>query len=221
MDNFVPVSPLNFFQIQADCYPCEMERKHPFLSKPIHEKFFLPDNSGLSSEEPFAKVALGWHAEGIACTVQLQAPFVEAHYPNIQNGDSIELFLDTRDMKNAGFNTRFCHHFFFLAKSVEGVSCGEITRFRTEDSHELCDPSELQMKVDFTSKDHTFYIFIPRQCLHGYDPEQFDRLGFTYRINRPKRPSQHFSVLSNEYQIDQQPALWGSLKLIHAKNSSK
>ncbi|CCB85188.1 MULTISPECIES: hypothetical protein [Parachlamydia] len=221
MDDFIPVSPLNFFQIQVDCYRCEMERKHPFLSKPIPEKFFLPDTSSLSTEDTFAKVALGWHPDGMACTVVVQEPFTEADYPNIQHGDSIELFLDTRDMKNAGFNTRFCHHFFFLPKSVDEVSCGEITRFRTEDAHELCDSNELKMKADFTSKDYTIYIFIPRQCLYGYDPEQFDRLGFTYRINRPKRPSQHFSVLSDEYQIDQQPALWGSLRLINAKNSSK
>lgn len=57
-------------------------------------------------------------------------------------------------------------------------------------------------------------IFIPSQCLYGYDPKQFDRLGFTYRINRAGGQPQHFSVISQEYQIDQQPSLWGSIKLV-------
>jgi hypothetical protein len=50
--------------------------------------------------------------------------------------------------------------------------------------------------------------------LYGYDPKQFDRVGFTYRINRHGGNPQHFAVVSKDYQIDQQPSLWGSIKLI-------
>ena len=57
-------------------------------------------------------------------------------------------------------------------------------------------------------------IFIPAECLHGYDPEQFDRLGFSYRINRYALPPQHFSVVTKEYQIEQQPSLWSHMRLV-------
>jgi hypothetical protein len=56
-------------------------------------------------------------------------------------------------------------------------------------------------------------IFIPSQALYGYDVKQFDRLGFTYRINRTGGKPQHFSVNSQDYQIEQQPSLWSSISL--------
>jgi hypothetical protein len=220
MDDFVSLSSLNFFQLQTNCLRFE-KTKEGFLPKSTLERYYLPDTTGLSGEDVFAQVALGWNSEGIGCTILVKEPFVEAHYPEIQKGNRVKLFLDTRDMKNTGFNTRFCHHFFFLPKEVDEVSRGEMTHFRTEDIHELCDPKELQLKSAFSTKEHTIQIFIPRQCLYGYDPEQFDRLGFTYRINRPKMPAQHFVVLSSEFQIDQQPSLWASLRLINGENSPK
>ena len=122
--------------------------------------------------------------------------------------------IDTRDLKSAGFNTRFCHHFYFLAQAVEGQQAGEITHFRTEDRHPLCDSQALECQIKSSSKDYILQIFIPSQCLYGYDPKQFDRLGFTYRINRVGGHPQHFTVVSEEYQIDQQPSLWGSLRLV-------
>jgi hypothetical protein len=140
--------------------------------------------------------------------------FQRVTYPDIARGDSVELFFDTRDVKTSGFNTRFCHHFFFLPEAVDGHQAGEITRFRTEDIHELCDPKELKVKSQLKSNSYQMQIFIPAHCLHGYDSEQFDRLGFTYRINRPDGPSQHFSVVTDDYQVEQQPSLWSSVRLV-------
>jgi hypothetical protein len=129
-------------------------------------------------------------------------------------GDSLELFFDTRDMKTTGFNTRFCHHFYFLAAEVEGHIAGEMTKFRTEDTHELCDPAELKVIPLLKKTGYTLQIFIPAHCLFGYDPDQFDRLGFAYRVNRAQGPAQHFCVVSEDYQIEQHASLWSSLKLI-------
>lgn len=61
---------------------------------------------------------------------------------------------------------------------------------------------------------YTLNIFIPNHCLYGYDPAQFGRLGFTYRVNQSEGFAQHFSVVSEDYQIDQQPSLWGTLRLV-------
>jgi hypothetical protein len=56
-------------------------------------------------------------------------------------------------------------------------------------------------------------IFIPSHCLYGYDPDQFKRLGFAYRINQADGFSQHYSVVTEDFPIEQQPSLWGSLIL--------
>ncbi|MEI8365845.1 MAG: hypothetical protein WCF65_05440 [Parachlamydiaceae bacterium] len=183
-------------------------------SERVHgQKFLLPDTSGLCAEESFADVSMGWCEEGLELHIEVNVPFRSARYPAVELGDSVELFVDTRDVKSSGFNTRFCHHFFFLAEGVDGHFAGEITHFRTEDTHPLCDPAELKTKSTIKKNGYTLHLFIPRHCLHGYDPTQFNRLGFSYRINRAEGFPQHLSVTTDDFTIDQQPALWSSFKL--------
>lgn len=203
------LNPVNFFALSCDCHYLAKRELPPSFSSHA-----LPSTHALTHEESFAKVAIGWHEEGIALQIQVNRAVSRSTYPAVEQGDSVELFFDTRDVKTSGFNTRFCHHFFFLPESVEGISKGEKTHFRTEESHPLCDPQELECQVQVRKKDYLMKIFIPSHCLVGYDPKQFNRLGFTYRINRLGGEPQHFSVLSQEYQMDQQPSLWASLKFV-------
>lgn len=215
-EEFVPLTPVNFFQISADCayLPRSKEQKFPCISRTEAPKRLLPDTSHLCGEESFAEVSIGWNEEGIEAYLQVNSSFKRVFYPEIDRGDSVELFIDTRDVKTAGFNTRFCHHFFFLPEGMHGHFAGEITRFRTEDVHPICDAKELKVKSLLQSSGYTLNIFIPCHCLYGYDPDQFNRLGFSYRINRTEGFSQHFTVTTDDFPIEQQPSLWGSLKLI-------
>lgn len=207
-DNF-GLSPVGFFAVAVDCY-----NKPSGTKGRLGARYILPDLSSLSGEEVFAQVALGWASEGLYADITVQKPFEQGFYPDIQRGDSVELFIDTRDIKTAGFNSRFCHHFYVLAKPVDGKQCGEITRFRTEDIHEWCDPAELKVTSHLARDHYAVELYIPAHCLHGYDPEHFDRLGFTYRVNRLLGDPQHFSITTGDYQVDQQPSLWSSLRLI-------
>jgi hypothetical protein len=70
------------------------------------------------------------------------------------------------------------------------------------------------MKTKKNSSGYQAEIFIPAHCLTGYDPGEFARLGFTYRINRSHGTPQHFSMVTDDYQIDQNPSGWGTLRLI-------
>lgn len=202
------LAPIGLVAVSADCHYYAADNRSMGASHT------LPDTSVLCSEESFTQVRMGWSEQGLSINVQVLKPYEEGFFPEVHRGDSVELFIDTRDLKTAGFNTRFCHHFYFLGRPVDGKLGGEITRFRTEDVHEWCDSAELSVKPHLGRKEYTLEIFIPAHCLHGYAPDQFDRLGFTYRINRVLGHPQHFSVNSDDYSIDQQPALWGSLKLI-------
>jgi hypothetical protein len=212
MEDFVPISPVNFFQFKLECPFIEGSFQN--LASKSLSKYFLPSLSDLCDETSFAKVALGWNYEGMEIFVSITQPFRSVNYPNITSGDSLELFFDTRDVKTSGFATKFCHHFFFLPESFEGISAGELTRFRTEDVHELCQSSLLKVKTDIKKSEYSMNISIPAICLFGYDPEQFDRLGFAYRLNRAGGHPQHFCVTSNDYAIEQHPSLWSSVRLV-------
>lgn len=215
MDNNVPLAPVNFFQLSVDCHKLPSAGQAPFtLSLKNYSKYLLPDLSGLTGEESFAKVSLGWSSEGIELFAYIEQPYFRTVYPNYDKGDSLELCIDTRDVKTSGYNTRFCHHFYFLPETVEGFHGGELTKFRTEDAHEPCNPLDLQVQSQFKKDYYTMQCLIPAHCLHGYDPEQFDRMGMTYRITRVGGPSQQFSVLAEEYKFQEQPSLWCSMRLV-------
>lgn len=202
----IDLLPVNYFPLEFDCFWSsggKLTRKHE-----------IPLTSSLLCEEDFARVFLGWNEKGIGGQVKFNRPFEQSVYPDVEYGDSVELFFDTRDIKSAGFNHRFCHHFIFLGEPVDGIQAQEATHFRTEDVHPLCDSKELEVKVSYQRKSYDMSIWIPASCLHGYDPAQFNRIGFTYRINRTGDYSQHFSLQSAEYQIDQNPALWSTMRLV-------
>ena len=202
------LSPIEFFAISYECrYLPKAER--------LSWDRELPGTGALCHECNFAKMAMGWHEEGLSFLAQVNQPAVRSACPNVSKGDSVEIFIDTRDVKTSGFNTRFCHHFFFLPQAVELISCGEATHFRTEDeNHPLCDPKALQLETQLKKDSYHMKIFIPSQCLYGYDPGQVAKLGFTYRINRAGGHPQHFSVVTQDFQLEQQPSLWASIHLV-------
>lgn len=214
-DNPIQLTPVSFFALGVDCrrLPAGAKEIDSYPS-PAFPKHALPETSFLCHEKAFAEVAMGWNEDGLAFHIKAKTAPIQSAFPSIENGDSAELMIDTRDLKSAGFNTRFCHHFFFLPQAIEGHVAGEVTHFRTEDTHPLCEASDLYVDTKVTGSGYVMKIFIPTKCLHGYDPRQFDRLGFTYRINRFSGPAQHFSVVTGEYPIDQQPSLWSSIKLV-------
>lgn len=204
------LAPLDFFALEGEL---NYVKASPSL-KEMRKKFLLPDMSPFLAEEKFAEVALAWSESGIYICIFVDRPFEEASYPRFNEGDAVELFFDTRDLKTAGFATRFCHRFVFLPQPVQGISAQEITHFRTEDTHPLCDPADLQITSEIGKKDYSMQIFIPAHALHGYDPASFEKIGFTYRIHRAKGAPQHFALSSQHFSIEQHPRLWASFKFI-------
>lgn len=206
------LSSLSFFQVGCDCRYLGAQATQ--LPKEL-SAYILPTTAFLSGEMAFAEIAMGWNEEGIAFHIAAdRGEQLRCFFPEVVRGDSIELFIDTRDVKTSGYNTRFCHHFFFLPEAVEGIQAGERTHFRGEDAHPLCDAGLLQVSTVQKPASYAMKIFIPAQCLIGYDPSQFARCGFTYRINRCGGAPQHFSAASADYAIEQQPSLWSTMSFV-------
>lgn len=207
-----PLLPIDFFSVSW-----QMPKGSRVASGRLFSKTPpLPDLTGYLSEEKFAEVYFVWDDTGLSGKVVFQKPFEHSSFPSYQDGDSVEIFIDTRDMKQAGWATRFCHHFVFLGHAVQDIEAQEMTRFRSEDAHPLCDASLLEVKAVYGKDDFSLTFFIPAVCLHGFDPGAFPRIGMTYRINRYKGLPQHFSVSSSYFDIMQHPSLWSSVRLVNS-----
>ncbi len=210
VDALPSLSPAFFFNVR--CPLARIEEKKSLE----RQRFKLPHYDWLLDEASFADVYMGWDPKRVVFAFDVHKPFEEARYPQFEDGDSVEIFIDTRDMKEATYAHRFCHHFVFLPAEVQGVRALEITRLRADDKRPLCDPEEIGVDVEFGKKSYTMRIELPASCLYGFDPAAFDRLGFTYKINRATGPNgrtQHFSVSSRSCGLAQFPALWASMSL--------
>lgn len=205
-DDVPSLSPVQFFGISADCFPIKGKWKPD-------KNHLLPATSDLLGETAFADMYTGWSVDKLVFHCVVASPFQKIGEGDFRKGDSVELFIDTRDLKTKGVISKFCHHFVFFPAQWQNFYGREATRFREGDMHCLCHPEDLQVKPTHTADSYTLAIEIPAHCLHGYDPLSFSRLGFTYRINRADGPPQHFAVSSEEYVIEQHPATWGTLKL--------
>ncbi len=199
-------SAVQFFGINSDCNYVRGTLKPD-------KAFLLPSTSDLLAEEGFADVYAGWNVNHFSVYFSVRVPFQKGGEGDFRREDSIELFIDTRDLKTKGVVSKFCHHFIFFPVQVQNFYGREMTRFRNEDMHPLCHPEDLQVTPHLTETGYTLAIEIPAGCLHGYDPLSFSRIGFTYRINRTGGKAQHFSVSSEEYVIEQHPSTWGTLTL--------
>lgn len=201
LNELSPLPPASFFQMSAK------------IKKKVGRLTYLPDTSGLLNETMFARVAAIWAPGGLTLHVQVKKPLEESLYPKYREGDSLEFFFDTRDLKNAQSVHRFCHHFVFLPEEVDGIQAQEVTRFRSDETHELADPSLFVVQTTVNRRDYEMEIHIPKEALHGYDPSEFKRLGFTYRINRYGGDPQHFALSSRFFSLEKHPGLWATLIL--------
>lgn len=179
---------------------------------PLKGKFLLPDLTYLNESSYHTPISLSWSHDGIT---------VEAHYSkkeftclptNFKEGDALELFIDTRDNKQGNYPTKFCHHFLFYPEQVDGLFGRELTRFRGEETHDLANPKLFVVKLREKGRGAILEIFIPKEALCGYDPEQFNRMGFTYRCHLRDHEEQLFST-SPQFSIEQNPSFFASFEM--------
>lgn len=206
LDQIAPILPVDFFQFR-----CELGQAN--LSEKLGKKHLLPKFSELSFEDPFASVYMGWNQKGLLFSFVVNQPFEECFSPDYRKGDSIELLIDTRDLKTSAIITRFCHHFVIYPKPMDGIFQLEQTAFRSEDRHELSEPNSINLNADFGKKSYTLDFTVPAGILHGFDPSSFDRIGFSYRINRVKAEPMHFAISSEYINLEQHPSLWVSMQM--------
>lgn len=206
----LPLEPLHFFNIGFAILKYKGK-----VESHLSKSHRLPNLTSVFDESSFAEAFLGWNEEGIFFDANVDVnKKIQIYFPDFRKGDSLELFIDTRAMKNASYTHKFCHHFVFLplpfGEEGEKIQAKEVTKFRGEETHDLADPSLFLVSTEETRKGYHLHIFIPKEALHGYDPLNFTRLGFTYRINRPYRPAQYFSASGDESQIEYHPTLWAT-----------
>lgn len=209
LDHIPALAPARFFQMSFDIAKLKGSSEVP-LKKP----YLLPHLEDLLDEDTFANLAIAYHEKGLYIGVEVDKPFEQAHFPKVQMGDGLEIFIDTRNLQNVGSLHKFCHHFVFLPKEVDGIQAAEVTRLKMEDSHPLCDLSLLHVDVEFKKHSYTMQIFIEADALFGYDLSVCKKLGFSYKLHGKNLRPQHLNISSEHTLFEKYPASWACFNFI-------
>lgn len=200
------LSIMDFLSVDIECKKKEKKNK-------ANNKDFLLDNfSKCLSQDELSDVYLSYDDENLYCVAHVLTSFKKSFYPDYHRGDCLEVFINTRPSNESYVVTKFCHHFIFFPQQVEGLWGKEITKFRNDDMHENCSSKDLEVEVEKKNDSYIISCSIPFRCLHGFEIQNFEDIGFSYRINIADQLPLDFVSSSFEYPIERLQLLWANVK---------
>ncbi len=197
---FPAVLPLHFFEV-------ELEFKRNQKPK------LIPDFSEFLEETSFSEVSVAFLDGGIQIHLKVFKAFEKASFPDVEKGDGFEFFIDTRGTKEALSLHKYCHHFVFLPKEVDGIQGVEVTRFKTNDKRELATKEHLKVTPQFAKGSYTLEIFIQDTALYGYDPMEYPNLKIASITHLGSKEPNHFPKQGYDLPFKDHPSLWANIKL--------
>lgn len=175
----------------------------------------LPDLMGVEGKDAYADVYLGWTEEGVYLGVDARGkPGLEVQPKRPLKGDGIQVWLDTRDVRDAHRASRFCHHFYFLPTGgrSDGPVAGQVRIRRARAQGKPCEPQSITVAARVSKGGYRLSAFLPADILTGYDPDDNSRFGFTYLI-RDRRLGRQYWTADEPLPVAYDPSLWGTVVL--------
>jgi hypothetical protein len=205
------------FRFAAPClYEAALGAKPPVELAAKHR---LPTLGELEGQPPLADVRAAWSEAGVALSVRVEGK----KHPNwcretrLEDSDSLQVWIDTRDTHNIHRATRFCHRFIFLpggaGRNFETPVADQLLVDRARENANPVRPGQLQITAEKRAGGYVLSAFIPAAALTGFNPADHPRLGFTYFVFDRELGQQYFSV-GSEFPFAADPSLWGTLELV-------
>jgi hypothetical protein len=205
------------FRFAAPClYEAALAAKPP---GELAAKHRLPALSELEGQPAFADLRAAWSEAGVALSVRVEGK----KHPNwcretrLEDSDSLQVWIDTRDTHNIHRATRFCHRFIFLpggaGRNFETPVADQLLVDRARENANPVRPGQLQIASEKRVGAYVLSAFIPAAALTGFNPADHPRLGFTYFVFDRELGQQYFCV-GSEFPFAADPSLWGTLDLV-------
>ena len=188
--------------------------KEVTLEKAMRPPYLVPDVSHLLVEEPAYKLGMAWAYEGLKIFFRIESKFSGCFFPEVEKGDGVEVFIDTRSIATTSGIHKYCHHFVFLPKEVDGIVAAEVTRFKGDDKHDPASAENFSVESQIKGGKIDMQIIIPEASLFGYNPEESPKIGFACRVHRSNKDAGHFPLSEVDFKLSLSPALWARMRLV-------
>ncbi|MGL6227022.1 MAG: hypothetical protein ACRC10_10425 [Thermoguttaceae bacterium] len=165
---------------------------------------------------------IGWNEKGLSFSFivrgKKRAPWCRLTHP--EESDSVQICLDTRDVRNVHRATRFCHRFAFLPIG-QGNGGKEPAVFwfpihRAKGHPNPIVPESIPIRSTLFEDGYRMDLTLGENVLTGYEPLEHSRLGFHYYL--VDQELGHYGFLADlPFPHDNDPSLWGIMECV--KNS--
>jgi hypothetical protein len=207
-------------------FACPFRRNPPPINGNLRdwdESYQIPDLMGVEGLKSHAHLYMAWNDEGLYFGLQVNRKSRYKIDPkNYAEGDCLELFLDTRDVKDTHRANRYCHHFYFLpggsGKDGKAPIGRQTSIERAREQAPPCPEESIQVAMRRLKKSYQMEIKLPAQGLNGFQPREFNRLGFTYLLHDTELGLQTWSA-GRDQPVTQDPATWGTIEFQPEKAS--
>ena len=185
----------------------------------------LPDLGGLDAATSFASLRAGWNDAGLGFRLEVGAKkmpvYADSNDPT--QSDGLQLWIDTRNTQSVHRASRFCHSFVFWpiptnwpkgsAKEDGGAAGSQQLAIALAKEDAPMGRAGLLRSVSRPHRGgYQMDIWIPAECLQGYDRESNPVLGFYYAV-RDAELGEQFLTVGREFPFDHDPSLWSTLEL--------
>ncbi|HEX4147239.1 MAG TPA: hypothetical protein VHY91_27325 [Pirellulales bacterium] len=185
----------------------------------LSEAHRLPDFGQLESRPSPADVRMAWSHDGLALDVRVVGKRLPAWCRDnrLEDSDSLQVWIDTRDTHNIHRASRFCHRFIFLPAGggrqyLDPVG-DQLLIDRARENARPVRPGQVQIRATLRADGYQLCAFLPAGALTGFEPDEHPRLGFTYRLFDREFGEQTFSA-SSDFPFAGDPSLWATLELV-------
>ena len=177
----------------------------------------LPDLMPVEGLDAYATLYMAWNEDALYFGLEVPRKTTYKLDPRKPaNGDCLELFLDTRDVKDAHRGNRYCHRFFFLPGGTGKDGKSPIGRQssleKAREQAPPCPEESIAVGLRRLKRSYQMEIALPANGLNGFEPRDFNRIGFTYILHDSQHGLQTWSA-GRDVQVAQDPGTWGTVEL--------
>ncbi len=184
----------------------------------LEDKYILPCFAELDSKRAHSEVRGCWNEQGLTFTVRVegkrQPPWCKESA--LADSDGFRLWIDTRATHNIHRASRFCHSAKFLpaggGRMLEEPVAEPQLISRARENPKPAPHGAFQVRSEKRVDGYLLQAHVPAHTLTGYDPGEYDRLGFFYAVCDRELPWQTFTV-GPEFPIAEDPSVWATLEL--------
>lgn len=207
------------------CFQCHRVNELPKSGVPtLDTTFRLPFLQQLEAANPDVPKStidfrIAWHEKGLALSLEVlgKTTPVWCRHSQPEVSDGLQLCIDTRDVRNVHRATRYCHRIILLPGDAkmkeERAGAVWLPIHRAKDHPNSVAVERIITKCEFADDGYKLESVIPADILTGYEPSEYNRLGFHYVIADRELGSKYLTS-QPPLPHDCDPSMWATLELL-------